>query len=347
MPAVGYMFALFKRRRENGMADRSGGPPLSADLRAIQDREFADRLNQRLLEKTGLKAGGKLEPIFKTNGAAKQSPTPGPSSQASSAQAPSAPAPAAAKPERAPTPPEPAKPTAPPAANETPSPVSARAPAPIPPTPIRVEPSPLRAAAPMPAPSEEERRQPVPGLPLVMLAAQFAADRHKTQRRRGAAREPYINHLLEVAALLATATEGRDPELVIAGLLHDLIEDQGVGADEIARQFGVGVAALVLEATTDKSLPEAERQRLQVAHAPHKSPRARMLRVADLTSNLRALRQSPPADWSIDRRRDYFLWAHDVAAGSRGLNVDIDNAFDDAYDAGMAALDTAMAAPTG
>ncbi|MBV8538030.1 MAG: HD domain-containing protein [Alphaproteobacteria bacterium] len=192
------------------------------------------------------------------------------------------------------------------------------------------------------APDQPARAlEALPALPLVMRAAQFAADRHKAQRRRGAAREPYVNHLLEVAALLAAATDGRDPELVIAGLLHDLIEDQGAGADDITRQFGIGVAALVLEVTTDKSLSEDERSRAHILHAAHKSPRARMLRIADLTSNLRALRQSPPGDWSIERQRDYFRWAHEVVARSRGLSASLDAAFDEAYDRGLAPLDTA------
>jgi (p)ppGpp synthase/HD superfamily hydrolase len=45
----------------------------------------------------------------------------------------------------------------------------------------------------------------------VLKAADAAARWHAHQRRKGAAKEPYINHLLEVAALLAEATEGKDP----------------------------------------------------------------------------------------------------------------------------------------
>ncbi len=53
----------------------------------------------------------------------------------------------------------------------------------------------------------------------------FAAERHARQRRKGDAGEPYINHLAEVAALVAEATAGRDPDLVIAAVLHDTVED--------------------------------------------------------------------------------------------------------------------------
>ena len=58
----------------------------------------------------------------------------------------------------------------------------------------------------------------------VLRAADAAARWHVHQRRKGAAEEPYINHLLEVATLVAEATDGKDPDLVIAALLHDAIE---------------------------------------------------------------------------------------------------------------------------
>ncbi len=328
------MFGLFRRRRANGAATHKGAaPPISAELRAAHDREFAEQLHRRLAEKNV--AAGKVEPIFK----------------APTFKGPSAPKPAAA-PTARPAPAQPeatkreTKPAVPPSdarkfpdirleGLENPAPVK-----PAEPAVVRIQPA-APVANDHPAPSIQPPMQPLPALPVVMRAALFAADRHKAQRRRGAAREPYINHLLEVAALLATATEGRDPDLVVAGLLHDLIEDQGVGADDIARQFGVGVAALVLEVTSDKTLPDDERNRVQILHAAHKSPRARMLRIADLTSNLRALRQSPPADWSVERQGEYFRWAHEVVARSRGLSPQLDTAFDEAYNTGLPLHDTA------
>jgi guanosine-3',5'-bis(diphosphate) 3'-pyrophosphohydrolase len=67
----------------------------------------------------------------------------------------------------------------------------------------------------------------------VLKAAAAAAPWHIHQRRKGSAEEPYINHLLEVASLVAEATDGKDPDLVIA-LLHDAIEDQEVPRETIA-----------------------------------------------------------------------------------------------------------------
>src|SRR5579862_7328571 len=92
----------------------------------------------------------------------------------------------------------------------------------------------------------------------ILKAAHFAAVRHGAQRRKGAAAEPYVNHLLEVAELVSCALSQPDANLIIAALLHDSIEDTGVTADELAQRFGKDVASLVLEVTDDKSLPKSE-----------------------------------------------------------------------------------------
>jgi (p)ppGpp synthase/HD superfamily hydrolase len=59
----------------------------------------------------------------------------------------------------------------------------------------------------------------------ILAAAQFAADKHAKQKRKGAAAEPYINHLIEVAHLVSSTLSEPDANLVIAALLHDTIED--------------------------------------------------------------------------------------------------------------------------
>ncbi len=165
----------------------------------------------------------------------------------------------------------------------------------------------------------------------IARALDYAAKKHVSQRRKGEAKEPYVNHLAEVAYLLAEATGGDDTNLVIAGLLHDCIEDQGVNYEELVELFGADVADLVRDVTDDKTLLKAERKRLQVEHAPHKSDRARMLKIADKTSNLRAIVVSPPAGWDEQRKRDYFAWAQAVVAGCRGVNAFLEAKFDEAY----------------
>ena len=165
----------------------------------------------------------------------------------------------------------------------------------------------------------------------ISRALDYAARKHVSQRRKGVAQEPYINHLAEVAYLLAEATGGDDTNLVVAGLLHDCIEDQGVTYEELVELFGDDVADLVRDVTDDKTLLKAERKRLQVEHTPHKSDRTKMLKIADKTSNLRAMAVSPPSGWDEQRKRDYFAWALAVVAGCRGVNAFLEAKFDEAY----------------
>jgi len=152
-------------------------------------------------------------------------------------------------------------------------------------------------------------------LNAILSAAHFAAEKHANQRRKGKAEEPYVNHLLEVAQLISNAIPEPDTNLIIAALLHDAIEDAGVTKDELVHRFGADVANLVAEVTDDKSLPKAERKRLQVENAPKKSARAQAIKLADKISNLRAILSSPPADWDYQRKKEYFAWAKRVVDG--------------------------------
>jgi (p)ppGpp synthase/HD superfamily hydrolase len=172
----------------------------------------------------------------------------------------------------------------------------------------------------------------------VARALDFAARMHSSQRRKGEAGEPYVNHLAEVALLVAEATEGKDPVAVLAALLHDAIEDTPTTREELEREFGPEVAGIVAEVTDDKSLPKTERKRLQEENAPHKSPRAKLVKIADKTSNLRSIAKSPPVGWDLDRQRQYFDWAARVVSGCRGTNATLERWFDEAHAAGLAAL---------
>jgi (p)ppGpp synthase/HD superfamily hydrolase len=165
----------------------------------------------------------------------------------------------------------------------------------------------------------------------VMRAADFAARQHIAQRRKGERAEPYVNHLTEVADLLAEATGGEDPVLVMGGLLHDTLEDTDATYEDLEQRFGAEVAALVAEVTDDKSLPKDERKRLQIEKTPGKSRRARLLKIADKTSNLRSLVESPPRGWTEPRLRDYVVWAEAVVRSCRGLNAKLEAAFDAAH----------------
>jgi (p)ppGpp synthase/HD superfamily hydrolase len=169
----------------------------------------------------------------------------------------------------------------------------------------------------------------------ILRAADYAAHAHRAQRDKGAAAGPYVNHLIEVARLLADAEAPQ--AVVLAGLLHDTIEDAGVTAAALAASFGAEVAGLVAEVTDDKTLPWQERKRLQVVHAPHRSTGARMLKLADKTSNLRRIVRTPPG-WGRARCLEYYAWAAEVVAGCRGVNAALEAAFDQAHGEGLARL---------
>ncbi|HLY19019.1 MAG TPA: HD domain-containing protein [Bryobacteraceae bacterium] len=154
----------------------------------------------------------------------------------------------------------------------------------------------------------------------ILAAANFAAERHAAQRRKGRSAEPYVNHLLEVAELLARMANHLDTNLIVTALLHDTIEDVGVTREEIAERFGEDVAALVAEVTDDKSLPKEARKALQVEKAPRKSPRAQALSAADKIANVRSIVTSPPTNWSFERQVAYVRWAREVVGRYAALD---------------------------
>jgi (p)ppGpp synthase/HD superfamily hydrolase len=104
----------------------------------------------------------------------------------------------------------------------------------------------------------------------------------------------------------------------------------GVPRELIAEAFGQDVASLVEEVTDDKSLPKAARKDKQVKTAATNSSRAKILKLADKVSNLRAIAASAPSDWSVKRRLEYVRWAKEVANGLRGINRKLEEQFDDA-----------------
>ena len=169
----------------------------------------------------------------------------------------------------------------------------------------------------------------LPAIRLISEAADLAARRHNGMARKGRGNEPYINHLAEVANLLAIATDGADAELVAAGWLHDTMEDTDTTREELSARVSDRVALLVIECTDDMSLPKAERRRLQVVDAPKKSADAKLIKIADKISNIGARIHSDPTTEERDDLVDYTAWAEQVVAGCRGGNPWLDTKFDD------------------
>ena len=170
----------------------------------------------------------------------------------------------------------------------------------------------------------------LPSHPTTQLleAILFAEKAHRGQARKGAEKQPYISHPLEVMYLLWQHGV-RDGAVLCAAVLHDTIEDTAVTPADIESQFGSEILALVLELTDDKSLPKAERKRLQVVHAPHKSAGAAVIKAADKLCNLRDLRRTPPEDWTAERRQEYTAWAAQVVTNLPPIPPSLQTAFEE------------------
>jgi guanosine-3',5'-bis(diphosphate) 3'-pyrophosphohydrolase len=162
------------------------------------------------------------------------------------------------------------------------------------------------------------------GLPFTALA--FAANAHKHQRRKGARREPYINHIVRVVSYLALAGI-QDVNILSAAALHDVIEDTSYDAVALRKLFPPAIVYVVKEVTDDKSLPYEERKRLQIAHAPDLSRGAKAIKIADKIDNVRSLVDDPP-DWPPERKTQYLHWSCCVVAGCQGVWPALDRHWD-------------------
>jgi GTP diphosphokinase / guanosine-3',5'-bis(diphosphate) 3'-diphosphatase len=165
----------------------------------------------------------------------------------------------------------------------------------------------------------------------LLAAIGFAADKHRNQRRKDHVASPYINHPIALANVLANEAGVEDECVLIAAILHDTIEDTDTTVEELLLAFGKDVTDVVLEVTDDKSLSKADRKRLQVEHAPHLSGRAKLVKLADKICNLRDIANSPPADWSLERKREYFDWAKAVVDGMGRVHPRMEGIFAEAY----------------
>ncbi|MBS1807825.1 MAG: bifunctional (p)ppGpp synthetase/guanosine-3',5'-bis(diphosphate) 3'-pyrophosphohydrolase [Acidobacteria bacterium] len=172
----------------------------------------------------------------------------------------------------------------------------------------------------------------------LLKAIHFAALKHRDQRRKDVEASPYINHPIEVAETIARVGQVTDLVVLQSAILHDTVEDTLTTPEEIEEHFGLEVRRVVEEVTDDKSLPKATRKQLQIDHAPHLSTRAQLVKLADKISNVRAVTETPPADWPLERRVAYLDWTENVVAGLRGCNAPLENLYDQLLSQGRAAL---------
>ena len=116
-------------------------------------------------------------------------------------------------------------------------------------------------------------------------AMMMAVEAHKGQVRKGTD-IPYIVHPMEVLQILTAM--GADTDLLIAGVLHDTVEDTAVTAEDIRERFGDAVADLVCHHTEDKSKSWEERKQVTIDEIRKGDRCVRYLIFADMLSNLRS-----------------------------------------------------------
>lgn len=162
---------------------------------------------------------------------------------------------------------------------------------------------------------------------MVVRAAYFAAEKHKDQRRRDVDATPYINHPLELASILIDEGGIDDAVTICAALLHDTIEDTNTTREELATLFGKEIADIVVEVSDDKSLDPVTRKRLEQEHAPHLSHRAKLVKLADKTANIRDIATMPPVGWTLERKREYFVFARVIATGAQDASAQLFQVF--------------------
>lgn len=128
---------------------------------------------------------------------------------------------------------------------------------------------------------------------LLNEAINYAAACHGEQKRKMNG-TPYILHPMEVAAIVATLTS--DESAIMAGLLHDVIEDTGVSPEELAQRFGEDTAMLVMSETEDKrrDLPAESTWKIRKEESlaflkNAQDERIKILWLSDKLSNMRSL----------------------------------------------------------
>ncbi len=159
-------------------------------------------------------------------------------------------------------------------------------------------------------------------------AIAFAAEKHRNQRRKDVYASPYINHPIALANVLANEAGVHDLDVLCAAILHDTMEDTETTCAELEAVFGAKIASIVQEVSDDKNLEKQVRKQRQIEHAPFISHQAKLVKLADKICNLRDILASPPADWPLLRKLQYFEWAAKVVAGLRDAHPQMAQIFD-------------------
>lgn len=135
-----------------------------------------------------------------------------------------------------------------------------------------------------------------PAFTITLLnAVRLASAAHDGQRRKPDD-DPYILHPLRVAervAGIAVDDPQEHHQMILAAVLHDVLEDTDVPADQIERAFGAEVLAIVRDLTQDTTLPKPERRRRMIEHCGAMSRAAQIVKLADRLDNMSEMAAMP------------------------------------------------------
>lgn len=158
----------------------------------------------------------------------------------------------------------------------------------------------------------------LPSSPFIQRVIDFATAAHAGQKRKYS-REPYINHPLEVASIVAGCPEIEKnyghathyfEEMIAVALLHDTLEDTDTTYTDLYREFGKSIADTVLELTnvsTPSDGDRATRKEIERNHLLLASPIAKTIKLADLISNLEDIAEEDPDFAKIYVREKFLL----------------------------------------
>ena len=173
----------------------------------------------------------------------------------------------------------------------------------------------------------------------ILAAAVFAAHAHGKQMRKGREVEPYIVHPLRVAKTVSKYFP-KDDGLIMAALLHDVLEDTAVTPSDM-KEFGPGVVNIVMELTDREGGTFGEgRKQAQIVRMASASRQARIVKVADQLDNIKDVANNPPVKWSFDKRRQYVNMASAVVAATNigSICAELAAEYDHAYVSAMHAI---------
>ena len=169
-------------------------------------------------------------------------------------------------------------------------------------------------------------------LTLVIRAAYFAGEKHRNQRRGDVEQTPYINHPLELAAILTEEGGITDVVTICAALLHDTIEDTETTVHELTEQFGKEISHIVAEVSNDMTLDSAGRKISEKACIPNLSHRAKLVKIADKLANIRDVSTMPPVGWTLKKKEDYFDFAREIVTSAQDASPELYKIFIRDYD---------------